>query len=410
MSSQLKIAIGFLAALLLSAIFWSFYSYEPKTDWRKGYRSFKKAPFDTYIIYNELENLFPEDSIVTLYESVYNFFDDKYDYDNERYTISGNYIFINDETRTLGYSSVDELLNFTYSGNNVFLATNTFPKSLKDSLKFSTNSISYLSEVLEDAKDFFLAKNHSSYTFNDKTDDSYFSVIDSTTTEILGTEIIDSLQNKAANFIRVPHGQGYFYLHSQPIVFTNYHLLKEGQEHYIADVFAHLPNGTLFWDTHTVFESDNNDNDNSTFFPLQYILSQESLKWAFYLTIIGLLFFIAFNTKRKQRIIKIRKPLPNATVDFTKTIGHLYYLEGNHKSIADKKIKYFLERIRNRYLLDTQNLNSDFIKKLHLKSGKKEGQIKLLIDYIIKIDKAYECSEFDLVRLNELIEKFLNTD
>ena len=71
-----------------------------------------------------------------------------------------------------------------------------------------------------------------------------------------------------------------------------------------------------------------------------------------------------------------------------------------------KKILYFLERIRNTYLLETDVLNADFIDKLHLKSGKKKGEIKLLINYIVKLNNAYECSEQDLVRLNNLIEKF----
>ena len=52
-----------------------------------------------------------------------------------------------------------------------------------------------------------------------------------------------------------------------------------------------------------------------------------------------------FNAKRRQRVVPIINPLPNTTLDFTKTIGNLYYQEGNHQNIVDKKIIYFLEKI-----------------------------------------------------------------
>ena len=89
-----------------------------------------------------------------------------------------------------------------------------------------------------------------------------------------------------------------------------------------------------------------------------------------------------FNAKRRQRVIPIIKPLPNTTVDFTKTIGNLYYQEGNHQNLIDKKIIYFLERVRNEYLIDTAVLDENFIKKLHAKTGKDIKDIEHLV-YLI---------------------------
>ena len=71
-----------------------------------------------------------------------------------------------------------------------------------------------------------------------------------------------------------------------------------------------------------------------------------------------------FNAKRKQRIVKVVKPLENTTVAFTKTIGNLYYETKDHNNLIDKKITYFLEYIRRVYYLDTQMLNEKFIKNL----------------------------------------------
>jgi hypothetical protein len=116
-----------------------------------------------------------------------------------------------------------------------------------------------------------------------------------------------------------------------------------------------------------------------------------------------------FNAKRKQRVVPIIKPLTNTTVDFTKTIGNLYFQEGDHQNIIDKKIIYFLEKIRNEYLIETTTLDDNFIKKLQLKSGKKMEDIQNVVQLINYQKKSYHQSiEDDLIALNKAIEKILS--
>ena len=79
---------------------------------------------------------------------------------------------------------------------------------------------------------------------------------------------------------------------------------------------------------------------------------------------VSLLIFILFNAKRKQRVVKVIKPLENSTIAFTKTIGNLYYETKDHNNLIDKKITYFLEFIRRKYYLDTQLLDEKFMKNL----------------------------------------------
>jgi hypothetical protein len=130
-----------------------------------------------------------------------------------------------------------------------------------------------------------------------------------------------------------------------PVAFTNYNLLKEDRYRYTENVLSYIPKGNIYWYT----KGQNNENISES--PLRYILSQPALKWAWYLFLIGMLIFMIFNAKRKQRIVPILL-LANSTIDFTKTIGNLYYQEGDHTNIIDKKIIYFLEKIRTEYLID----------------------------------------------------------
>ena len=142
---------------------------------------------------------------------------------------------------------------------------------------------------------------------------------------------------------------------------------------------------------------------------MRYILKQPALKWAWFMALISLLFFMVFNAKRKQRIVKVIKPLENTTVAFTKTIGNLYYETKDHDNLIDKKITYFLEYIRRVYYLDTQLLDQKFIKFLSLKSGTDKVETKRLIDLITYLRAKRECTENDLLRLNKAIEEFYTT-
>jgi len=198
----------------------------------------------------------------------------------------------------------------------------------------------------------------------------------------------------------VKYKSGTFYLHTQPVAFTNFHLLKGNHHEYAEKVLSYIPKTDVFW----CIKDQNGEVISAS--PMRYILSQPALKWAWYIFLIGMIIFILFNAKRKQRIVPIIKPLANTTVDFTKTIGNLYYQEGDHNNIIDKKIIYFLEKIRNEYLIDTNKLDNDFIKKLHLKSGKKLEDIQNLV-YLINAYRKnnFASDEADLIQINTAIEK-----
>jgi hypothetical protein len=192
-------------------------------------------------------------------------------------------------------------------------------------------------------------------------------------------------------------------LHTQPVAFTNFHLLKGNHHEYAEKVLSYIPEGKVFW--HIKDQTGEVISDS----PMRYVLSQPALKWAWYIFLIGMLIFMLFNAKRKQRIVPIIKPLANTTVDFTKTIGNLYYQEGDHNNIIDKKIIYFLEKVRNEYLIETHRLDDDFIKKLHLKSGKDLDDIKNIVSLINAYRKNnYLSIEDDLLQINNAIEKIMN--
>ena len=394
MPKSLKIYIFLLILILVGIIIIDSNKKEP-IDWRPSYSLREKIPFGLYVFDQESKTFFNPQKIKKFGETPYEFFDQYYNVDDSTYSVSGTFLHI-DNSFTIDDISVDELLYFVSHGNNAFISCAEFPKKLADSLHFETaQSNSFLDSI-----QFKTVQNHDTnhYYFNKGVNDAYFYKIDSTTTSILGTQS-NSKGITQTNFVRIPYKNGVFYLHLQPVAFTNYYLLQKNAQ-YTEKILGYItPNETIYWN---VNQYENQDLSES---PLRYILSKPDLRWAWYLSLISLLFFMIFNAKRRQRIIPIKEPLKNTTVDFTKTIGNLYYQEKDHQNIAEKKIIFLLEKIRNEYYIDTFNLDDTFINRLHQKTGKDRIVIENVVQLIKKIRNQSQTTEKELIIFNELLEK-----
>ena len=128
--------------------------------------------------------------------------------------------------------------------------------------------------------------------------------------------------------------------------------------------------------------------------------------WAFWLGIIGLLLFILFNAKRKQRIINVVKPNINTTVNFTETVGRLYLQKKDNNHIAEKMITYFYEHIRNKYFINTSKIDDEFINSLSGKSGVPKETTQQLFSLIDRVHSGERVEDETLIQLNIEIENF----
>lgn len=402
MDKSIKIYIAVLVFIL--AVILIIDRDQPKPiDWRPTYAVNDKIPYGLYVFDKEINSFFKNHKVERIPNvTPYEFLDSKYDEDTlvENYKIKGTFINIS-ESNTIDEQSIKEIFYFVSHGNNAFLSMKSFPKYLLDTLKLEVNS-----DFLNANKTQLWLANKKvkpkKYIFAQQLED-YFSKIDTLNTTVLGYQGSQSSPKKHINFIKIPYRQGYFYLHTQPVAFTNFNLLKADHYQYAESVLSYLPKGDIFWYT----KGQHNENISQS--PLRYIMSQPGLKWAWYFFLVGMLIFIIFNAKRKQRVVPILKPLANSTVDFTKTIGNLYYQEGDHRNIIDKKIIYFLEKVRTDYLIDTTKLDDTFIQKLHHKTGKSETDIQELVFLINEHRNSYHGSlEEDLIRINNAIEKIIH--
>lgn len=361
-------------------------------DWRNSYTSFDKIPLGSFIFYEELPALF-KNEIEKVNEDPYEFLSSK------KYEQNSAYLFINDEL-FFDKRQTEKILEYVDSGNTAFISSRNLGGVLADTLKISgRTSYNILEEELHPK--FFTSslKQDSLSAFKKGVFKSNFIKIDTLNSKALGYYDSKKRDSKDLNYISIEYGKGKFLLHSLPEAFSNYYMLKSNGQ-YAADVLSFINADKIYWDEHLktgrkVVSS-----------PMRFILNQAPLTWAYYVLMGGLLIFILFKGKREQRIVPIIKPLKNTSVEFTKTIGDLFFQHKDYSNIIAKKITYFMESIRSKFFLNTTDITDDFIKKLALKSGNKEEDTRDLMHLIKHLKEKSVHSEADLLNLNKKIEAF----
>jgi len=385
----LAFGVALLAIIIIEIV-------RPKPlDWRESFTAQDTKPFGSSIISDELASFFNNTDYQIINEDPFEFLRDS------NYVQNSLYFFVNSNINfdKRGY---ERLSNYVKSGNTVFISARNFGNVILDSLEIDNYAYYYILE--EEITPTFFNQSLQVDSLPSYKKGIYKSMI--TTFDTLNTTALGYYFNDGAddaldeiNFIKVSHGKGAFYLHTLPEAFSNYYLM-EGNQEYVASVLSYLNPEEIYWDNYlksgrTVVKS-----------PMRFVLSQGSLKWAYYIVFIGLFFFVIFRGKRVQRIIKVVEPLKNSSIEFTKTIGDLHFQHKDFGNIIAKKITYFLEKVRSQYYLDTNTLDDDFCNKLALKSTNTAEATKNLINTIKKLKSKSFHTEKDLIDFNKLLEEF----
>ena len=361
-------------------------------DWSVTLAHEDKNPFGTYAL-NELLPAFSNDTVSISYQTLYELRDS---------IKPGESIVIWASTFNAQKEDVNVLMGKVYNGCNAFISANYFAGTLADSLGIATYD-----NLFKD-KDLFIRDDTASLYFtNPQLDTSrrfpyrrdnihnYFGRLDSVKSTVIARNEIGQPVS-----VRVSHGKGNLFLNCTPLIFTNIHLLSQQNHTFASGLLSYLPSAKI-WRTE-FYQLGRMEAAT----PLRFILSNESLRWGYYIAVGSLLLFMIVEIKRKQRIIPIIKPLANTTLEFIATIANLYYQRNDHKNIAEKKIVFFLEQIRSHYYLNTYNRNNQFVEILARKSGNLQEDVAALIHVIQSTQGKEHITLEELKDLNERIEKF----
>lgn len=353
-------------------------------DWNETYNINDKIPYGLYIFNQEFDEYLKPKKVEKFTKTPYEYYKENFDSINPK---KETWLFIE---KSIDYESQVKMYEAVEKGVTLFISSQNMPRIFLDTLNIDYNLANHKT-ILN-----LTNKNLASYKFPLEKQGHQFYFYDATHVEVLGNNGYEP------NFIRKKVGKGTIYLHLNPEVFTNYNLLKSNTHFYTEGVLSYINQENIIWfnDNEEIAVNENTQS------PLRFILKNPALRWSWYLFLLGTLFFIIFNAKRKQRVVPVITPKENKSVEFAKTIANLYYQEKNHTDLIQKMIVYFLEDVRTKYRLDTSKLNQDFCLNLSKKTNKPLNEVTDLIDSIIFYkENTQKLTEKDLINLHSKIEK-----
>ena len=363
------------------------FSKNEVTDWRKNFDVNEKTPFGLYIFNQESSDLF-KNQLKKIELSPFNY------YEYGKKFAPHNILIIEKNLDTYSWYRI---LKQVQEGSDALVIAQNLPDTLEDTLKFKQSMVSFDEKQTMKLTDKKMA---SDSVVLDKLPSGFGFYASGKDNQILGKST-DSRKPDKVNFLKSKFGKGNVYIHSEPLFLTNYYLLKSGNEKYLEDVFSYLPQRETVWFTE-------NSSVASSGSPLRVILANDALRYSWWLLLTGLLLFVIFNAKRKQRIVPVIEPLKNKSVEFVKSVGNLYLQEGDFHDMMAKKAQYFLSKVRMDLMIETHQLDDNFAKKLQLKTGTPIEKINEAIVLIKKSQDPYaSVMKEDLIRMNTLLDEIL---
>ena len=181
--------------------------------------------------------------------------------------------------------------------------------------------------------------------------------------------------------VSVPYGKGEVIFVSSPLLFTNYGMLEGNTFVYIFRLMSYLADLPVYrteayvkTDAMLVAEQS----------PFREFIKRPPLRWALYLALLGVVLFMIFTARRRQRVIPIMSKPANRSLEFIQLIGTLYYQRKVHVDLVRKKFKLFAEELRKTAGVDISDVNTDDSEYLLLaeKTGMNCDRLKKVIRQI----------------------------
>lgn len=387
-----------IGTLTFALILFLEYNKKEEINWFPSYVSHHKIPFGTKVVTDIIQNKF--DSIQYVERPPFEFLKSNSD-------AKSTYLFVNNSI-SFGDDELADLLDWTSQGNTLFIASSNFEESLLDTLGLATASLfgdeglahefqhKLVNPTLNLQRNFSYEKSYSTM---------YFSELDTLNSVVVGEVSNASDENNDfeihPSIIKQNFGAGRIILSTFPVAFTNYFILKDNNKDYTAGLLSYL-------DDEQPLYIDSYYKSGKKFYtsPMYIFLNTKELKWAYYIILIGVVFYVIFEGKRKQRAVPIVNPLVNQSLAFTRTIADMYFEKGERKPIAEHKINYFLEGIRTNFYLNTEVLNEEFYKNLASRSNHTTEEIETFFKKLNTVKNITILTDEDVMDLNSSIEKF----
>jgi hypothetical protein len=393
------------------------------TNWQMQLRVKEKDPYDLYLTYTHLKDIFPKANI----SEQYKIFEQHQSY---LYMPTGDSAELRIITADNLLFSPDELYaltNFVQDGNYVVIATDKLDQKFMTELgvNFMDINLQVSGQVLEYGAE---AKPGLGDTFKTnlllenlpnlpgkKEQFDYVGKAFTTTISSNGNQGYNEDDNfnalitsdKGAVIAKQAYyGKGKFLFVASPIIFTNHFITTNNNSKLVEYLFSLFPQdiAKVKWHSY-IYRPAGNENggiDN----PLAKLLKYPMWKRAIILTILGLLLYALVLARRKQKPVEVIPPVKNDSLEFVETVGYLYFNKHDNRNIGLKMATYFLDYLKTKYNLPLLKYDNQFVPRVASKSGKPTDVVQALLDTVQAVNSNAFVSDELVMELYKLIQNF----
>lgn len=410
--------IAFAIILVIGLVFYFIYTTRNanKFNWTESYKFSNTEPYGGFIFTNLVDDYFPK------YE--FNINKKPYTKVGLPYNKKGasNFIFLG-QVMYLNNKNADSLIHWIEKGNTALIIAAELPDKIDSLFKFNSansNEWKYRFNVNDSiiTTNFYQSnlKTNKNYTFHYqyvvKKKEYYWRHLNGNQFENgSNLEALGYIDSGFVNFCSLKLGKGKILYHTNPLFFTNYHLIQRDRAEYVAKVLSYLSEGDIILDQYALSWQYNSQHNSygSGKNPLSFILNNEALRWGWYTFLVLIVSYILIGIKRQQKAIKVIEPLNNSSLEFVNTIGRLHFLQKNHVSLINHQMRYLMLYIREKYRINATELSEEVITQLSFKSGINKNDIQAIQDKYLILRNYVLLEDAEAIEFYKLISKFLNT-
>lgn len=414
------IIAGIAVAIVLAVVF-----YQPKTErkniekisasWHVKLKHDSRHPYGTYIFYELLKN------------SNYSFRETKGSPEEEIHKSTNNAdqsLLVVVSTTFPDYAILwTKIRKYADAGNYVLFILEEDPYALQKFYKFAfhVSSKADSTEILHFKNEennyqftfqkefkgelypwkYFALNDGAAITTDSSSDQNYITTFESNVEHQF--KIHELNEHGKPVYLEIPYGKGSVFIHRTPLAFTNLSLMNENNVEHAEKVLSVIPYKKIIFATEA--KPPKPKNLKAKVSPLQFILSDPSLSWAYYLTIGGIVLFALLNLKRKQKPVPVLPAKSNSTIEFADALSKIYFQKHNNQNLVKHQYRIFITFIRSRYQLNLIKDTMEFAGIISLKSGIDKLSVYSILINFEKYTKT-EVSDTQLIKMHNELDNF----